>query len=81
MREKQQVYWDVFTEFMAALAASVNLLFYLILTGMLDVAAGKTAALPSRALWLGLGVMAVILIFFTRRLVTMPKRLVKGEDF
>lgn len=79
--EKQQVYWNVFTEFMAAMAASVNLLFYLILTGMLEVAAGKTAGLSPRTLWLGLGVMAVILIFFTRRLITMPKRLVKGEDF
>jgi uncharacterized membrane protein len=77
--EKQQAYWSVLTEFMAALAASVNLLFYLILTGMLDVAAGKRSGLPAQTLAVGLGVMAVILIIYTRRLVTIPKKLVKGE--
>ncbi len=79
--EKQQVYWNVLTEFMAALAASINLLFYLILTGMLDVAAGKTAGLAARTLAIGLGVMIVILIIYTWRLVTIPKRLVRGEEF
>lgn len=78
--EKQQVFWSAFTEFMAAMAASVNLLFYLILTGMLDVAAGKRTGLSPQVLAIGLGVMAVILIVFTRRLFTIPKRLVRGEE-
>jgi len=78
--EKQESYWAVFKEFFAALALAINLLFYLILRGMVRIAMGTAGLLPFRVMWPAFGLMALILVYYTWRLMVLPGKLIRGEE-
>jgi uncharacterized membrane protein len=78
--EKQAAYWAVTREFFAGLAASVNLMFLLILEGTVRIAKGAASLLPFKALAPALVVMALVMGLYTRRLIVMPGRLIRGDE-
>jgi len=78
--EKRDAYWAVYREFFAALAASVNLMFYLILRGTIRIAEGSASLLPFKLMMPALVVMALVLVYYTRRLMVMPGRLIRGDE-
>jgi len=78
--EKQAAYWAVYREFFAGLAAAINLLFYLILRGTIRIAEGSASLLPFKLMIPALVVMGLVLVYYTRRLIVMPGRLVRGDE-
>ena len=78
--EKQMVYWTLLQEFFAGLMAAINLLFYLIIRGTVRVAAGQTGVLPLSSMLPALAAMALLMIFYFRRMFTLPGKLVRGEE-
>lgn len=78
--EKQTVYWALLQEFFAGLMAAVNLLFYLMIRGTVRVAAGQASLLPLSALLPALAAMALLMVYYFRRMFTLPGKLVRGED-
>jgi uncharacterized membrane protein len=78
--EKQGAYWSVYREFFAGLAASVNLMFFLILEGTLRIARGTSSLLPFKAVAPGLVVIVLVMGVYARRLIVMPGRLIRGDE-
>jgi uncharacterized membrane protein len=78
--EKQAAYWAVYREFFAGLAASVNLMFVLILDGTVRIAKGGASLLPFKAFAPALVIMALVMGLYTRRLIVMPGRLIRGDE-
>jgi uncharacterized membrane protein len=78
--EKQMVYWALLQEFFAGLMAAINLLFYLIVRGTVRVAAGEMSLLPLSAMLPALAAMALLMIYYFRRMFTLPGKLVRGEE-
>jgi uncharacterized membrane protein len=78
--EKQMVYWALLQEFFAGLIAAVNLLFYLIIRGTVRVAVGQANRLPLSSMIPALAAMALIMVFYFRRMFTLPGKLVRGEE-
>jgi hypothetical protein len=78
--EKQAVCWALYKGFFAALAASLNLLFYVLLRGAAEVALGSRTRLPLNGLLPVLAIMAGLMIYDVRRMVILPVRLIRGED-
>lgn len=78
--EKQAVYWALYKEFFAALAASMNLLFYIFIRGSVEVALGSRSLLPLKAGLPALALMGVLMIFYFWRLMTVPGKLIRGEE-
>jgi hypothetical protein len=78
--EKRDIYWALFKEFLAGLTAAVNLLFYFIIRGTVRVATGGTGLLPLKSILPALGLMALILVFYFRRMLTLPGKLIRGEE-
>ena len=78
--EKQLVYWALLQEFLAGLIAVINLLFYLIIRGTVRVAAGQASLLPLRSMLPALAAMALLMIYYFRRMFTLPGKLVRGEE-
>ncbi|MGZ4886367.1 MAG: hypothetical protein ACXVJK_01455 [Candidatus Aminicenantales bacterium] len=79
--EKQAPFWDLLQEFMAGLAVSINLIFYLIVQGILRVVDGRTAALPARNMFAGLAVLVLFIILYLPRMFSLPKKLIRGDEF
>lgn len=78
--EKRDVYWGVLKEFFAGLAAAVNLLFYLIVRGTVRIAMGEASLLPFSSMLPALVALALVMAFYFRRLITLPGKLVRGEE-
>jgi uncharacterized membrane protein len=78
--EKQMVYWALLQEFFAGLIAVINLLFYLIIRGTVRVAAGQASLLPLSSMLPALAAMALLMIYYFRRMFTLPGKLVRGEE-
>jgi uncharacterized membrane protein len=78
--EKQMVYWALLQEFFAGLMAAINLLFYLIVRGTVRVAAGEASLLPLSAMLPALAAMALLMLYYFRRMFTLPGKLVRGEE-
>jgi uncharacterized membrane protein len=78
--EKQESYWQVYKDFFAALALAINLLFYLILRGMVRIATGAAGLLPFKAMLPAFALMAVVLVYYTWRLIALPGRLIRGDE-
>jgi uncharacterized membrane protein len=78
--EKQMVYWTLLREFFAGLMAAINLLFYLIIRGTVRVAAGQASLLPLSSMLPALAAMALLMVYYFRRMFTLPGKLVRGEE-
>ena len=78
--EKQMVYWALLQEFFAGLMAVINLLFYLIIRGTVRVAAGQASVLPLSSMLPALAAMALLMVYYFRRMFTLPGKLVRGEE-
>jgi hypothetical protein len=78
--ERQDVYWALYKEFFAGLAATLNLLFYLIIRATVEIATGEWSRLPFQAVLPALVFMALILIVYLRRLLVLPGRLIRGDE-
>jgi uncharacterized membrane protein len=78
--EKQAPYWNVYREFFAALAAAMNLLFYLIVRATARIAAGAADLLPFRLMMPALVAIALVMAYYLWRLITLPKKLIRGEE-
>jgi uncharacterized membrane protein len=79
--ERQAPFWELLQEFMAGMAVSVNLIFYLIIQGTLRVIDGSTAALPTRNMFVGLAVLFLMIVLYLPRMFTLPKKLIRGDGF
>jgi uncharacterized membrane protein len=78
--EKREIYWALFKEFFAGLTVAINLLFYLIIRGTLRVATGAAGLLTFRAMLPALALIVVLMVFYFRRLFTLPGKLIRGEE-
>ncbi len=78
--EKQMVYWALLQEFFAGLIAAINLLFYLIVRGTARVAAGQASLLTLSSMIPALVAMALLMVYYFRRMFTLPGKLVRGEE-
>jgi len=76
--ESQAPYWELVAEFMAAMAAAMALLFLLLVRGLLAVALESRGTLPAWAVWPGLGVLGLVMLFYLPRMINMPRRLSRG---
>jgi uncharacterized membrane protein len=79
--EKQAVFWELLQEFMAGMAVSVNLIFYLIIQGTLRIIDGRTVTLPARNLFVGLAVLFLLMVLYLPRMFSLPKKLIRGDEF
>jgi len=79
--ERQAVFFGFLQEFMAGVTVSVNLLFYLITGGMLRVAEGRTSGVPLKDVAAGLVAMVLMMVIYFPRLITLPKKLIRGDEF
>jgi uncharacterized membrane protein len=79
-QEKRDVYWALFGEFFAGLAVAINLLFYLIIQSTVRIALGEASLLPFRVMLPAFVLMALLMIFYLRRLFTLPGKLIRGEE-
>lgn len=77
--EKREVYWELLKEFIAGITAAVNLLFYLIIRGTVRIALGGSTLLPLKAMLPALIGLALILVFYFWRLLTLPGKLIRGD--
>jgi uncharacterized membrane protein len=75
--QKQMKYWALISEFMAGTLAGLNLLMYLVLRGIMLVAMGEKTFLPFMYLWLPMGILMILLIFYIIRLITLPGKLIR----
>jgi uncharacterized membrane protein len=78
--EKQAIYWTLLQEFFAGLMAAINLLFYIIVRGTVRVAAGQTDLLPLSTMLPALAAMALLMIYYFRRMFSLPGKLIRGEE-
>jgi uncharacterized membrane protein len=78
--EKQAAYWDIYREFFAALAAAMNLLFYLIVRATVRIATGTADLLPFRLMLPALILIVLVMAYYFWRLITLPKKLIRGEE-
>jgi len=79
--ERQAIYWELIREFMTATTASFNLVFFLIVRATIRVILGKTAGAPFKDLSVGLVAILLVMIVYLPRMLTMPKKLIRGEEF
>jgi uncharacterized membrane protein len=79
--EKQAVFWELLQEFMTGMTVSCNLIFYLIVRGTLRVVEGRTAALPVFELYVGLAVLLLMVVVYLPRVASLPKKLIRGDEF
>ena len=79
--ERQAIYWELIREFMTGMTVSFNLVFFLICRGTLHVIQKKTAGLPFKDVAAGLVVMALVMIVYFPRMLTLPKKLIRGDEF
>ena len=77
--EKREIYWDLIKEFFAALAVSLNLLFYTLIRATVRIAEGGTSLLPFKLMVPALGLMALMMIVYIRRMFTLPGRIIRGD--
>lgn len=78
--EKRELYWDAYKDFFAALAVAINLIFYLILRGMLRIATGAASLLPLGAMLPAFGLLALVLVYYAWRLIVLPGKLIRGDE-
>lgn len=78
--EKQKIYWEFLQEFMAGMAVSINLIFYLIVYGTLRIIQDKAKGLPFKDISLGLLVLVLMMVFYFPRFFSLPKKLIRGEE-
>ena len=77
--DRQEIYWRLYKEFFAGLAAALNLLFYLFIRGSIEVAMGTRAGLPLKDGLPALIMTGVLLVYYVWRMVSLPGRLIRGE--
>jgi uncharacterized membrane protein len=78
--EKRDIYWALLKEFFAGMAVAINLLFYLIIRGIVRIATGGTSSLPVKLMLPALVALALFLVFYLPRLITLPEKLIRGEE-
>lgn len=78
--ERQAIFFALLREFMTGMTASFNLLFYLIVGGILRVAGGKTSGVPLRDVVAGLVALGLMMIVYFPRVFTLPKKLIRGDE-
>jgi len=78
--QKQLKYWALVAEFMAGILAGLNLLLYLLLRAITHIAMGEASLIPFTYV-LAPGLIIVVLsILYLIRLLTLPGKLVRGEE-
>jgi hypothetical protein len=73
--EEQQPFWSLLSGFFYSLAASINLVFLTLISGILQVATGQAQRLPGWSVWPAMVILVVITIVQTIRMITVPYRL------
>ncbi len=73
--EKQQIYWSLLKEFLAAFVSCLNFTFVTAVWGTIQVASGQVKKLPDWAVWPGMVIILVLNVFYIRRLMRMPREL------
>jgi uncharacterized membrane protein len=76
---KQQIYWDMLKEFLAAFAASLNITFVTAIWGTIQVASGNLKKLPGWAILPGLIIILLVNVIYIRRMMRMPKELIESK--
>ncbi len=77
--EAQEPFWSVLSGLFYSLAASINLVFLTLISGILQVAAGETKRLPAWSVWPAMVVLVVVTITQTIRMIRLPYRLTKNR--
>ncbi len=72
--EQQRPVWICMNELMAAMCVMVNIIFCYLLHGTIAVATGRADKLDSALLFLLLGLLVAVLVFYTIRLLRITRR-------
>ncbi len=78
--DKQMIYWAFLGEFLAGLMAAVNLLWYLLIRGILRIATGEISSFPFNGILPAIIAIGLVMILYFRKLILMPGKLVRGEE-
>jgi uncharacterized membrane protein len=77
--EKKEIYWAIYREFFAGLAAALDLLFYLFIRGSIEVAMGTRTGLPLKDALPAFILMGVLMVYYVWRMMSLPGKLIRGE--
>ncbi len=78
--DKRMIYWSLLAEFLSGLMVGLNLLWYLLIMGMMRIATGEAGLLPFKAILPAVIVIALVMLIYFKRLFTLPGKLVRGEE-
>ena len=78
--EKKMLYWALLAEFLAATVAATNLLFYLIIRGIMRIASGEATLLSFQEVLPAIVALGLVILVYLWKLLVMPGRLVRGEE-
>ena len=73
--EKQEIYWELLKEYLAAFVAAMNILWVSTTWGTIRVALGDIEKLPGWAIWTGLILIVFVNIIYLPRMLRLPKKL------
>jgi uncharacterized membrane protein len=79
--ERQAIFFDLLREFMTGMTASINLVFFMISGAMLRVIEGKATGVPFKDVGAGFVVLVLMTAVYLPRVFTLPKRLIRGDEF
>lgn len=77
--EKQEIYWNLLKEHLAAFAAAMNVLWVTAIWGTIKVALGDIKKLPAWAIWPGLALIIIVNIIYLPRMYLLPKQLASRD--
>jgi len=77
--EKQEIYWNLMKEHLAAFAAAMNVLWVTAIWGTIKVALGDIKKLPAWTIWLGLILIVIVNLIYLPRLFLLPRKLTSGD--
>ena len=78
--EKRLIYFRFVSEFLAALTVSMNIMWLTMLEGIGAVALEKSNGMPIWAIWPGLALMGICMLYYIINMIKMPKRLIKEHN-
>jgi uncharacterized membrane protein len=77
---KQNQYWDLVKEFLAAFSAAMNVLWLTTLYGAVLVASGQLKKLPEWSIMPALFILLILILYYIRRMIGLPKKLIDAAS-
>ena len=79
--ERQAIFFGMLQDFMTAMTVAFNLIFLLVIRATLRVIERKAAGVPFQEVGWGLAAIILVMVIYFPRLFTLPKKLIRGDEF